>query len=176
MINFDNYTVDKICEADASGLTELMTSNSKRFHRFFPKTLAQNLTFKNSKKFAFLKSQEHDSKVEFSFVVKDQNPKKIIGLVILKELDWDKKQGEFAYCIDSNHEGKGLTTKAVKLLSQHAIDVIGLEILQIVVHSSNNGSINVAKNCGYKWQKTLLKAYAPPNESPLDMELFELYK
>lgn len=176
MIKFDNYIIDKICEADASGLMELLTSNSKRFHRFFPKTLAQNLTFKDSKKFALLKSQEHDSKVEFTFVLKDQNPNEIIGLVILKELDLDTKQGEFAYCIDSNHEGKGLTTKAVKLLSQHAIDDIGLEILQIVVHSSNNGSIKVAKNCGYKWQKTLLKAYAPPDESPLDMELFELYR
>ena len=176
MINFDNYIIDKICEADTSGLTEFMTSNSKRFQKFFPKTLAQNLTLEDSKKFAFLKSQEHDSKLEFTFVLKDQNSKKIIGLVILKELDWDKKQGEFAYCIDTGFEGKGLITKAVKLLSQHAIDDIGLEILQIVVHSSNNGSIKVAKNCGYKWQKTLLKAYAPPNESPLDMELFELYK
>ena len=176
MINFDNYIVDKICEADASGLTELMTSNGNRFHRFFPKTLAQNLTNEDSKEFASLKSQEHDSKEEFTFVLKDIDCDKSVGLIILKELNWDTKQGEFAYCIDSNHEGKGLTTKAVKLLSQHAIDVIGLEILQIVVHSSNNGSINVAKNCGYKWQKTLLKAYAPPNESPLDMELFELYK
>ena len=105
MINFDNYIIDKICEADASGLTEFMTSNSKRFQKFFPKTLAQNLTLEDSKKFAFLKSQEHDSKLEFTFVLKDQNSNKIIGLVILKELDWDKKQGEFAYCIDYNFKG-----------------------------------------------------------------------
>ncbi len=176
MINFDNYIIDKICEADASGLTEFMISNSKRFQRFFPKTLAQNLTLEDSKKFAFLKSQEHDSKVEFTFVLKDQNPIKIIGLVILKELDWDKKQGEFAYCIDAGFEGKGVMSKAVKELSLYALDKLELRTLQIVVHESNKGSVKVALNCNYKWHKTLLNEYAPPNESSLDMELYELIK
>lgn len=176
MISFDNYIIDEIRDDDALGICELMNNNASRFQRFFPKTLAQNQTFEDSKKFALLKSQEHDAKVEFTFVLKDQNPNIIIGLIILKEVDWPTKQGELAYCIDSDYEGKRLTTKAVKLLSQYAFDVLGLEILQIVVHSSNNGSIKVAKNCSYKWQKTLLKAYAPPNEFPLDMELFESYK
>lgn len=176
MIIIDNYIVEKIYENDASGINEFMTSNVERFQRFFPKTLEQNLTIEKSKKFALLKSQEHDSKVEFTFVFKDQNSNKIIGLVILKELDWDKKQGEFAYCIDANYEGKGLTSKAVKLMSNYAMDNLGLEILQIVVHKNNFGSMKVAKNCKYKWQKTLLKEYTPPNESPLDMELYELYK
>jgi len=176
LINFDNYIIDKISIADALSVCELMTSNSERFQRFFPKTLAQNLTIEDSKKFALLKSQEHDLKEEFTFVLKILDPDNVVGLIILKELNWDTKQGEFAYCIDSNYEGKGLTTKAVKLLTDLAIDMIGLEILQIVVHSSNKGSIKVAQNCGYKWQKTLDKVHTPPNESPLDMELYELYK
>ena len=176
MISFDNYIIDKVREDNALVICKLMNNNASRFQRFFPKTLAQNLTFEDSKKFALLKSQEHDSKVEFTFVLKEQNPNKMAGLIILKELDWSKKQGEFAYCIDSKYEGKGLTTKAVKFLSQYAIDNIGLETLQIVVHKSNNGSIKVARNCGYKWEKTLINEYTPPNESPLDMELYELKK
>ena len=169
MISIDNYLIDKIRDNDASGLTEFMTSNSKRFQRFFPKTLAHNLTFEDSKKFTLLKSQEHDSKVEFTFVLKDQNPNKIIGLVILKELDWDKKQGEFAYCIDAGYEGKGVMSKAVKEMSLYALDQLKLRTLQIVVHKSNKGSAKVALNCSYKWHKTLLNEYTPPNESPLDM-------
>jgi len=176
LIKFNNYIIDKICEDDASGINELMINNNLRFKRFFPKTLAQNLTFEDSKKFALLKSQEYDSKFEFTFVLEDKNLNKVVGLIILKELNWDNKQGEFAYCIDSEYEGKGLTTKAVKFLSRYAIDNLGLKTLQIVVHNSNNGSIKVAKNCGYIWQKTLINEYTPPNKSPLDMELYELKK
>ena len=176
MISFDNYVIDKIRDDDALGICELMNNNASRFQRFFPKTLAQNLTFKDSKKFALLKSQEHDSKVEFTFVLKDQNSNKIIGLVILKELDWDKKQGEFAYCIDAGYEGKGVMTKAVKEMSLYALDKLQLRTLQIVVHESNKGSVKIALNCSYNWHKTLLNEYTPPNESPLDMELYELKK
>lgn len=176
MIIIDNYIIDKIRNDDALGICELMNNNALRFQRFFPKTLAQNLTFEDSKKFALLKSEEHDSIAEFTFVLKDKDSTKVVGLIILKELNWTTTQGEFAYCIDSKHEGKGLTTKAVKFLSQYAIDKLGLKILQIVVHENNKGSIKVAKNCGYTWQKTLINEYTPPNESPLDMELYELRK
>ena len=176
MIKFNNYIIDKIYEDDALGICDLMKGNSLRFQRFFPKTLAQNLTLKDSKKFALIKSQEHDSKVEFTFVLKDKNLNKVVGLIILKELNWDSKQGEFAYCIDSEYEGKGLMSKSVKALSQFALDILELRTLQIVVHKSNKGSVKVAKNCGYIWQKTLINEYTPPNESPLDMELYGLKK
>ena len=149
MISFDNYIIDKIRDNDALGICELMNNNASRFQRFFPKTLAQNLTFEDSKKFALLKSQEHDSKVELTFVLKDQNLNKIIGLVILKELDWDKKQGEFAYCIDAGYEGKGVMTKAVKEMSLYALDKLQLRTLQIVVHESNKGSVKIGLNCSY---------------------------
>ncbi len=176
MIKFNNYIIDKIFEDDDLGICDLMKGNSLRFQRFFPKTLAQNLTLKDSKKFALLKSQEHNSKVEFTFVIKDKYLNKVVGLIILKELNWDSKQGEFAYCIDSEYEGKGLMSKSVKALSQYALDILELRTLQIVVHKSNSGSIKVAKNCGYIWQKTLFNEYTPPNESPVDMELYELIK
>jgi ribosomal-protein-alanine N-acetyltransferase len=176
VISIDNYIIDKIRDEDALSIYELMNNNAIRFQRFFPKTLAQNLTYEDSKKFALLKSQEHDSKLEFTFVLKDQNPNKIIGLIILKELDWDKKQGEFAYCIDAGYEGKGVMSKAVKEMSRYALDKLQLRTLQIVVHESNTGSAKVALNCSYKWHKTLLNEYTPPNEPQLDMELYELKK
>ena len=45
---------------------------------------------------------------------------------------------------------------------------------QIIAHKTNIGSCKVAEKCGFEWKKTLLNEYTPPNESPLDMELYEL--
>ncbi len=109
-------------------------------------------------------------------VIKENRTAIVVGLVYIKELDWDKKQGEFAYCLAGEYESKGLMSIAVKELSAHAFDNLRLEILQIIVHKSNIGSIRVAEKCNFIWQKTLLKGYTPPNEAPLDMELYELYK
>ncbi len=169
-----NYIIDVIHSADSKSLSELMISNHERFYRYFPKTLEQNLSEKASKAFIKKKGIQFNSKTEFLFVLKEASS--VIGLIYIKELDWNKKQGEFAYCIGGEFSEKGLISKAVKLLSRHAFDTLGLEVLQIMVHKDNIPSVRVAKNAGFEWQKTMNKSYAPPNEEALDMELYELYK
>ena len=67
-------------------------------------------------------------------------------------------------------------SSVVKALSIHAFSKLELEVLQIIVHKSNIGSIKVAEKCNFVWRKTLLKSYTPPNEAPLDMELYELIR
>jgi ribosomal-protein-alanine N-acetyltransferase len=176
MIVLENFIIDKISVDNAESIHRLMVSNAERFKRFFPKTLEQNLTVELATLFVTAKVEEFTTKKEFLYTIKESKTNQVVGLVYIKELDWDKKQGEFAYCIDSNYEGKGLTSKIVKELSRYAFTNLGLKILQIIVHKTNIGSVKVAKKCGYIWQKILLKAHTPPNEAPLDMELYELYK
>ncbi len=177
MIELDDfYRINKISEGDALSLHRLMVSNANRFKRYFPKTLEQNLTEELSKQFVVKKVLEFTNNEEFLFNIKENEKSQVVGLVYIKELDWEKKQGEFAYCIDSNYEGKGLMGNAVKELSNYAFDNLELGVLQIIVHKDNIGSVKVTKNAGFIWQRTLLKEYTRPNELPLDMELYELYK
>ena len=172
IVAFDHYIISEITAQDASGIHELMYNNKERFKRYFPKTLEENITFEKAAVFSKQKEKAFKNKEEFLFVLKNVN--KVIGLIYIKELDWNKKQGEFAYCIGSGYEGKGLTSKAVKKLSSLAFAELDLEVLQIIVHKENIASVKVAENCGFVWQKTLLKAFTPPDEGPLDMELYEL--
>ena len=94
--------------------------------------------------------------------------------MILKEIDWNKKTGELAYCIGQEFENKGLMTIAVSQFSKFALEDLRLKTLQIMVHVTNKGSIRVAEKCGYLWKKTLNKAYTPPDEIALNMELYEI--
>lgn len=171
---FEQFSIEPIHEKYAWRICDFVTVNSKRLQRYFPKTLAQNLTPTLSQIFVEQKVREYQKKEEFLFVLKDTERRKVMGLVYIKELDWDKKQAELAYCIGYDYEGKGITSRATKILSQYAIQALGLQNLQIIVHKTNLGSVRVAEKCGYIWQKTLLKEHTPPNEDPLDMELYEL--
>ncbi len=174
MIKFDTFNIDFLKIEDAKNLSEMMISNSERFTRYFPITLSKNTSFENSQKYILEKSIECQSKTEFTFSIKDIVSNKIAGIVIIKEINWETKQGEFAYCIDFNFENKGLMSKAIYNLSKYAFETIGIEKLKIIVHKDNIGSLKVAKKCNFIWQKTLLNEYTPPNELPLDMELYEL--
>jgi ribosomal-protein-alanine N-acetyltransferase len=174
MIQLDSFHIDFLKIEDAKNLSEMMIFNTDRFKRYFPITLSKNQSLEDSKNYILEKNKEGQNKSEFTFSIKELISNKIVGLVIIKKIDWKRKQGEFAYCIDKNVENKGWMSKAIKATSKYAFETIGLKKLQIIVHKSNLGSSKVAKNADFVWQRTLLNEYTPPNESVLDMELYEL--
>ncbi len=61
-------------------------------------------------------------------------------------------------------------------MSNYAFETLGLETLQIITHKGNMSSIKVALNNNFEWQKTLENEFTTAGETPLDMELYELYK
>jgi ribosomal-protein-alanine N-acetyltransferase len=172
----DNFEISAVQKSDAWKLCDFIVANADRLKLFFPKTLEQNLNPPLSQYFVKKKIAQFNNKEEFLFTLKHSKTKKIAGLIYIKELDWEKKQGEFAYCIGYPFERQRLTSKAIKELSNHAFKVLELETLQIVVHKTNIASLKVAENNCFKWIKTLKKEFTPTNEAPIDMELYELYK
>jgi ribosomal-protein-alanine N-acetyltransferase len=176
MIGFDGFEINPVHGGDAWKICDLCVANADRFKRYFPKTLEQNLTPTLSELFVQKKIKQFQSKTEFLFTLKETETRKLAGLIYIKELDWNKKQGEFAYCIGYTFKGQGLMIKAINKLSNYAFDHLGLETLQIIVHKDNIGSVKVAKNNNFEWQKTSVNGFTPPGEQPLDMEVYELYK
>jgi len=176
ILSFSTYHINAIQEKDAWNICNLMVANEDRFKRFFPQTLQQNLTPDLSKLFVEKKVKEFNKKEEYLFTIKENETNQLVGLVYIKELDNTTKQGELAYCIGYEYEGKNITTNAVKLLSEYAFKNLDLKTLQIIAHKSNIASVKVAKNCNYIWVKTLKNEFTPPEENPVDMELYELYK
>jgi ribosomal-protein-alanine N-acetyltransferase len=175
MIHLDSFYIDFLRAEDAKSLSEMMIANAERFKRYFPITLSKNISLEASQKYIIDKEVEFQSKSEFTFSIKESKTNQIAGIIIIKEINWEIKQGEFAYCIDSNYENKGWMSKAINVVSKYAFEILGLEKLQIISHKTNFGSVKVAKNCCFVWQRTLLNEFTPTNEVPLDMELYELY-
>lgn len=175
-LNFDNFYIKPIQIKDAWNLCNFIVSNEDRLKRYFPKTLEQNLTPTLSNLFVEKKVKQFNLKEEFLFTIKENETNELVGLVYIKELNWTKKQGEFAYCIGYPYEGKGIITNAVKKLSDHAFENLGLKTLQIIVYKTNIASVTVAKNCNFIWKRTLENEFTPSGEKALDMELYELYK
>ena len=174
-IDFDNYSIAPIHQKDAWRLCDFVTSNADRFKAYFPGTLKANLTPTLSELFVAQKTKEFQNKEEFLFTVKENTNRTIIGLVYLKELQQVDNQGELAYCIGYQYEGKGLTTKIVATIIDWAFADLKLKTLQIVVHKSNIGSARIAEKTGFHFQKTLPKHHTMYNGEVVDMELYVRY-
>ncbi|MDT0557904.1 GNAT family N-acetyltransferase [Ichthyenterobacterium sp. W332] len=177
LFNFNKiFTIVPVEDKDYWKLCNFAVANEERLKAYFPLTLAKNLTPELSKIFATTKAKNFKERSEFLFLIRKDQVKDLVGMVYIKEVDFEKKQGEFAYCIGYQFEGQGIVSKAIKALSNYAFDVLGLETLQIISHKSNLGSIKVAEKNNFIWKETLPKEYTPPNKEALDMELYELYK
>ena len=103
---FDGFEINAVHGGDAWKICNLIVTNEERFKRFFPKTLSQNLTPTLSQLFIEKKLKQFENKEEFLFTLKQSETRELAGLIYIKELDWTKKQGEFAYCIHYKFEGK----------------------------------------------------------------------
>jgi ribosomal-protein-alanine N-acetyltransferase len=169
------FTIEAITTKDSWRLCNFIVTNSDRLKRYFPKTLQQNLNPTLSEIFVELKVKQFINKNEFLFSLKEKSNRSIIGLCYVKEINWDLKIAELAYCIDYQFEGKNIITKTVRYISEYCNKELDLKTLLIIVHKTNSGSVKVAEKCNYKWIKTLPKEHTPPNEAPLDMELYKLH-
>lgn len=176
ILKFDDFEISAVHQGDAWKICDFCVANSDRLKRFFPLTLQQNLNPTLSQLFVDKKTKQFRNNEEFLFTLKHSENRKLAGLIYIKELNWNTKQGEYAYCIHYNLKHKRLMSEAIAELSHYAFKTLGLETLQIITHKDNIASANVAKNNNFVWQKTLINEYTPPSEKPLDMELYELYK
>jgi ribosomal-protein-alanine N-acetyltransferase len=170
----DQISISHLQPDDALQLNKLLVSNTERFIRYLPKTLAANRTLGSTRTYIKIKIESAEKKKEFVFAIKDKYLHNIVGLIILKNIDWSIKQGEFAYCIGQPFKGRGLMTEAIKASAKFTIEQLGLTTIQIIAHRTNKSSVNVAVNSGFEWKETLKNEFTPLNETPLDMELYEL--
>ncbi|WP_323787362.1 GNAT family protein [Psychroserpens sp.] len=173
---FDGFEINPIHEGDAWKICDFVIANTDRIKRYLPKTLEQNQNPTLSQIYVENRVKAFQNKELFVFTLKQSETRKLVGLIIIKKVDWTIRQGEFAYAIDYNCTGKGIMSKAVEKLSVYAFETLGLERFQIIVHKDNQPSIRVAINNNFEWQNTIEKAFTPTGEQPLDMELYELYK
>ncbi len=169
------FQITEFSAVDAQDLCDLMRANQDRFRRFFPRTLAQNLNVTASEAYIAKKKVERENRTEFTYAIREPLRNQVVGLIIIKEIDWEQKTAELAYAIGKAFAGQGWMSKAIKRVVVISFEELQLQTLHIVVHLNNLASIAVAKKCGFRWAKTLPKEHTVPGETVLDMELYLLH-
>jgi len=84
---------------------------------------------------------------------------KFAGYVDLSHLNMEhsKHKGEIGYCIHPDFRGKGLATKAVKLLTKYAFKKYKLKRISVMGRAKNKASARILEKAGYKLEGILKK-------------------
>jgi ribosomal-protein-alanine N-acetyltransferase len=87
----------------------------------------------------------------YSFMVWSGNT--LIGQITMGGVIYGALRGaHIGYWIDRNYAGRGLTTDAVRTLTKHAFDALGLHRIEINIRPENGASIRVAEKAGYHFE------------------------
>lgn len=82
--------------------------------------------------------------------VVDAESDEVLGACDLRLLPHRPKHAEVGYMLGVHARGRGVMTRAVKLVSRWAIEQLGVKRVQILAHPENRASIGVAERAGFR--------------------------
>jgi RimJ/RimL family protein N-acetyltransferase len=98
----------------------------------------------------------------------DPHDGRLLGSVAAMELDRAPGYGELGYWVAAEARGRGVATRAVRLLAQWAERELGLTRLELLVHEDNLASRRVAEKAGFRDTGNLrVSPRAGPGSPPL---------
>jgi RimJ/RimL family protein N-acetyltransferase len=100
---------------------------------------------------AYLRSSAEDEAagVAAGFLAVDGDDR-LLGSFGVMELDREAGYGEIGYWVAAEARGRGVATRAVRLLTDWARRELGLKRIEILPHKDNAASRRVAENAGYR--------------------------
>jgi RimJ/RimL family protein N-acetyltransferase len=97
----------------------------------------------------------------------------LLGAIGMSNFDWSDHRGEIGYWMARDARGRGLGTRAVRLLSRWAIDALALERVELLANPANEGSQRLAERAGFT-REGLLRRYRTRHGVREDLVMFSL--
>jgi RimJ/RimL family protein N-acetyltransferase len=89
-----------------------------------------------------------------AFAVVDAATDRLLGSVSLLWIDWDASVGQAAYWLAREARGRGVATRSLRLLTEWAVDELGLAHVELTADVRNEQSHRVAERAGFRRQGT----------------------
>jgi RimJ/RimL family protein N-acetyltransferase len=94
-----------------------------------------------------------------------------LGQVGIGHLNWEQQTGEIFYWLAASARGRGVATRAVKLLTAWSFDALDLARIEITVDPANERSQRVAHGAGFT-REGVLRSYQRFKEHRMDAVMF----
>ena len=96
------------------------------------------------------------------FAIEDAETGEFLGFAALVAFHLDKQEAEAGYLVASRFRGRGIATRALRLLTEWAFAEYPLERLELLIDTANVPSEVVAERCGYVKEGVLRNTFLKP--------------
>jgi len=103
-----------------------------------------------------------DERTNEGFAIVDSESGDFLGFMALVNLNLAAEEAEAGYIVASHARGRGVGTRALRLLTAWAFDELPLERIELLIDVENSPSEIVAQRCGYTREGVLRWTYLKP--------------
>jgi RimJ/RimL family protein N-acetyltransferase len=96
------------------------------------------------------------------FAIVDSETGDFLGFMALVNLNLETQEAEAGYIVASHARGRGVATRALRLLTDWAFAELPLERIELFIDVENSPSEVVAQRCGYTREGVLRWTYLKP--------------
>ena len=171
-ITFDNYKIDLLNTRGSEAFFNLIDTNRLRLEDFFAGPVSKTRTLEDALEYCIEIQNKIEAKTYFPYMITDINTNQFIGLVDVKNIDWNVPKAELGSFIDSRYEGKGIVTKATNLVVDHIVKEYKFIKLLCRANSRNKGSIAVILKNGFELEGTIRRDYKTTKGEIVDLNYY----
>ena len=103
-----------------------------------------------------------DEGTNAGFAIVDVGSGDFLGFMALVKLDLETQEAEAGYIVASRARGRGVATRALRMLTDWAFAELPLERIELLIGTDNPASEVVAQRCGYTREGVLRWTYLKP--------------
>jgi RimJ/RimL family protein N-acetyltransferase len=96
------------------------------------------------------------------FAIIDSASGDFLGFMGLVNLKLEEEEAEAGYIVASHARGRGVATRALRVLTAWAFEELPLERIELLIDAENSPSEVVAERCGYTREGVLRWTYLKP--------------
>jgi len=171
-MQFENYKISLLEINQSELFFNLIDVNRERLEDFFAGTVAKTKTLEATIDYCKEIIQKINDKDYFPYMITDVSCNKMIGLIDVKNIDWNVPKAELGAFIDKNYENKGVITKASTLVVDHLIDKYQFKKLLCRANNRNRGSISVILKNGFELEGTIRNDYRTTKGDIVDLNYY----
>ena len=159
-----------ILPEDYKAFNKLINTNRERLKRYFPITVSKTNSLDDVKSYLTVLSQQLEKKQRYPFGLFHDS--ELMGVVLVKDIDWRIPKCELAYYIDKGHEGKGITTVLVENTISYCFEELKMKKIFLRISPDNIASKKIAEKTGFTKEGVLRKEFRVYTGELVDVEYY----
>ena len=171
-MTFDHYKIALLQPEDSEAFFNLIETNRARLEDFFAGTVSRTKTLNDTIDYCKSIQKRISERSYFPFMITDLNTNAFVGLIDVKNIDWNVPKAELGSFIDVTYENKGIISKASQVMIDHLVKTYGFIKLLCRANSRNKGSIAVILKNGFELEGTIRNDYRTTKGEIVDLNYY----